>query len=180
MEINQWRTDRVSVQEREEWYLKRYREAILAHPWSAAATHLFQVWILLPDMADYLQNLGLRTGERGTLAVLRKDGVLAAFRHYMDGSYGAGLLAVPFLLAHAALWLLTIFGVWMYARKKRWAVLLVFAVPVVYYLAAAGPVVLPRYQIPALPGACALAGAVISACGIRRWRKRRSCPQCNR
>lgn len=180
MAISQWRTDKVSVQEREEWYLKRYREAILAHPWSAAATHLFQVWILLPDMADYLQNLGLRTGERGTLAVLRKDGVLAAFRHYMDGSYGAGLLAVPFLLAHAALWLLTIFGMWMYARKKRWAVLLVFAVPVVYYLAAAGPVVLPRYQIPALPGACALAGAVISACGIRRWRKRRSCPQCSR
>ena len=69
MTINQWRTDRVSIQEREDWYLKRYREAILAHPWSAAATHLFQVWILLPDMADYLQNLGLRTGERGTLAV---------------------------------------------------------------------------------------------------------------
>lgn len=180
MTINQWRTDKVTVQEREEWYLKRYREAILAHPWSAAATHLFQVWILLPDMADYLQNLGLRNGERGTLAVLRKDGVLAAFRHYMDGSYAAGLLAMPFLLAHAALWALAIFGMWVYARKKRWAVLLVFAVPVVYYLAAAGPVVLPRYQIPALPGACALAGAVISACGIRRWRKRRSCPQCNR
>jgi hypothetical protein len=112
--------------------------------------------------------------------MLRKDGVLAAFRHYMDGSYAAGLLAVPFLLAHAALWALTLCGMWMYARKKRWAILLVFAVPVVYYLAAAGPVVLPRYQIPALPGACALAGAVISACGIRRWRKRRSCPQCNR
>ena len=170
----------VSIQEREEWYLKRYREAILAHPWSAAATHLFQVWILLPDLPDYLQNLGLRSGERGTLAVLRKDGPVAAFRHYMDGSYAAGLLAVPFLLAHAALWALTIFGMWIYARKKRWAVLLVFAVPVVYYLAAAGPVVLPRYQIPALPGACALAGAFISACGIRRWRKRRSCPRCNR
>ena len=178
MTTSQWRI--VTIQEREEWYLKRYREAILAHPWSAAATHLFQVWILLPDMADYLQNLGLRTGERGTLAVLRKDGPVAAFRHYMDGSYAAGLLAMPFLLAHAALWVLTIFGMWIYARKKRWAMLLVFAVPVVYYLAAPGPVVLPRYQIPALPCACALAGTVISACGIRRWRKRRSCPQCSR
>lgn len=170
---------RYSIQEREEWYLKRYREAILAHPWSAAATHLFQVWILLPDLPDFLQNLGLRTGERGTLAVLRKDGVLAAFRHYMDGSYAAAFLSVPFVLIHAALWLLTAAGIWLYARRKRWVVLLVCVLPALYYLAAAGPVVLPRYQIPALPYVCALAGAVISACGIRRWRKRRSSPQCN-
>jgi 4-amino-4-deoxy-L-arabinose transferase-like glycosyltransferase len=165
--------------EREEWYLKRYREAILAHPWSAAATHLFQVWILLPDLPDFLQNLGLRTGERGTLAVLRKDGVLAAFRHYMDGSYAAAFLSVPFVLVHAALWLLTAAGIWLYARRKRWVILLVCVLPALYYLAAAGPVVLPRYQIPALPYVCALAGAVISACGIRRWRKRRSSRQCN-
>ena len=165
--------------EREEWYLKRYREAILAHPWSTAATHLFQVWILLPDLPDFLQNLGLRTGERGTLAVLRKDGVLAAFRHYMDGSYAAAVLAVPFVLIHAALWILTVAGVWIYARKKRWTVLIVFVLPALYYLAAAGPVVLPRYQIPALPYVCAMAGAVISVCGIRRWRKRRSCRRCN-
>lgn len=165
--------------EREEWYLNRYRETVLAHPWSAAATHLFQAWILLPDLPDFLQNLGLRTGERGTLAVLRKDGVLAAFRHYMDGSYAAAFLSVPFVLIHAALWLLTVAGAWIYARKKRWTVLLLFVLPALYYLAAAGPVVLPRYQIPALPYACALAGAVISVCGIRRWRKRRSCPRCN-
>ena len=177
MTTSQWR--QVSLQEREEWYLKRYREAILAHPWSAAATHLFQVWILLPDLPDFLQNLGLRTGERGTLAVLRKDGVLAAFRHYMDGSYAAAFLAVPFVLIHAALWVLTAAGAWICARKKRWAVLVVSVLPALYYLAAAGPVVLPRYQIPALPYACALAGAVISVCGIRRWRKRRSCPRCN-
>ena len=179
MTINQWRTDKVSIQEREEWYLKRYREAILAHPWSAAATHLFQVWILLPDMADYLQNLGLRTGERGTLAVLRKDGALAAFRHYMDGSYAAAFLAMPFLLACGALYALTAAGAWIYLRRRRWAVLTLFAVFVLYYLAAPGPVLMPRYQIPALPFACALAGAVISVCGIRRWRKRRSCPRCN-
>ena len=167
------------IQEREEWFLKRYREAVLEHPGSAAATHLFQVWILLPDVADFLQDIGLRTGERGTLAVLRKDGLPAAFRHYMDGSYAAAFLAVPFVLIHAALWILTAAGVWIYARRKRWAVLILFALPALYYLAAAGPVVLPRYQIPALPYACALAGAVISVCGIRRWRKRRSCPRCN-
>ena len=169
----------VSIQEREEWFLKRYREAILAHPGSAAATHLFQVWILLPDLPDFLQDLGLRSGERGTLAVLRHDGPAAAFRHYMDGSYTAAVLAVPFVLIHAALWILTVAGVWIYAKRKRWTVLIVFVLPALYYLAAAGPVVLPRYQIPALPYACALAGAVISVCGIRRWRKRRSCPQCN-
>ena len=170
---------RYSIQEREEWYLKRYREAVLAHPWSAAATHLFQVWILLPDLPDFLQNLGLRSGERGTLAVLRKDGPLAAFRHYMDGNFAAAFLSVPFVLIHAALWLLTALGIWVYARRKRWTVLIACLLPALYYLAAAGPVLMPRYQIPALPFACALAGAVISVCGIRRWRKRRSCPRCN-
>ena len=168
-----------SIAERESWYLSRYRKTILAHPGAAAATHMFQVWILLPDLPDFLQNLGLRTGERGTLAVLRKDGVLAAFRHYMDGSYAAAFLAVPFVLIHAALWVLTAAGAWICARKKRWAVLVVSVLPALYYLAAAGPVVLTRYQIPALPYACALAGAVISVCGIHRWRKHLSCRRCN-
>lgn len=165
--------------EQDSWYLARYRKAIFEHPGAAAATHLFQVWILLPDLPNFLQNLGLRTGERGTLAVLRKDGVLAAFRHYMDGSYAAAFLAMPFLLASVALWALTTAGAWIYARKRRWTVLTLFAVFVLYYLAVPGPVLMPRYQIPALPFACAMAGAVISVCGIRRWRKRRSCPQCN-
>ena len=165
--------------EQDSWYLTRYRKAIFEHPGAAAATHLFQVWILLPDLPNFLQNLGLRTGERGTLAVLRKDGVLAAFRHYMDGSYAAAFLAMPFLIVSVALWALTAAGVWIYARKRRWAVLTLFAVFVLYYLAVPGPVLMPRYQIPALPFACALAGAVISVCGIRRWRKRRSCPRCN-
>jgi len=163
----------------DDWYLARYRKVILEHPGATAATHLFQVWILLPDLPDFLQNLGLRTGERGTLAVLRKDGVLAAFRHYMDGSYAAAFLAMPFLLATGVLYALTAAGVWIYLRRRRWTVLTLFAVFVLYYLAAPGPVLMPRYQIPALPFACALAGAVISVCGIRRWRKHRSCPQCN-
>ena len=163
----------------DDWYLTRYRKAIFEHPGATAATHLFQVWILLPDLPDFLQNLGLRTGERGTLAVLRKDGVVAAFRHYMDGSYAAAFLAMPFLAATGALYALTAAGVWICARRRRWAVLTLFAVFVLYYLAVPGPVLMPRYQIPALPFACAMAGAVISVCGIRRWRKRRSCPRCN-
>ena len=165
--------------EQDNWYVAHYRKTIFEHPGAAAATHLFQIWILLPDLPDFLQNLGLRTGERGTLAVLRRDGVLAAFRHYMGGSYAAAFLAMPFLLATGALYALTAAGVWLYARRRRWAVLALFAVFVLYYLAAAGPVLMPRYQIPALPFACAMAGAVISACGIRRWRKRRSCRRCN-
>ena len=165
--------------EQDSWYLARYRKEIIRHPGAAAVTHLFQVWILLPDLPDFLQNLGLRTGERGTLAVLRKDGVLAAFRHYMGGSYAASFLAAPFLLATGALYALTAAGVWIYLRRRRWAVLTLFAVFVLYYLAIPGPVLMPRYQIPTLPFACALAGAVISACGIRRWRKRRSCRRCN-
>ena len=163
----------------DDWYLACYRKAILEHPGAAAATHLFQIWILLPDLPGFLQNLGLRTGERGTLAVLRKDGPVEAFRHYMDGSYAAAFLAVPFLLACGALYALTAAGVWICLRRRKWAVLTLFAVFVLYYLAAPGPVLMPRYQIPALPFACALAGAVISVCGIRRWRKRRSCRQYN-
>ncbi len=165
--------------EQDRWYLAQYRKAIFKHPGATAATHLFQVWILLPDLPDFLQNLGLRTGERGTLAVLRKDGVVAAFRHYMDGSYAAVFLAMPFLIVSGALWALTAAGAWIYARRRRWTVLALFAAFVLYYLAVPGPVLMPRYQIPSLPFACALAGAVISVCGIRRWRKRQSCPRCN-
>ena len=168
-----------SVSAQEKWYLDRYRETILAHPVAAASTHLFQVWILLPDLPDFLQNLGLRSGDRGTMEVLRRDGLPAAFRYYMDGSYMAAFLALPFLLVTGVFYLLTVCGAWMYLRRRAWCVLTLFAVFVLYYLAVPGPVVVPRYQIPALPFACAVAGAFISACGIRRWRKRRSCPRCN-
>jgi len=168
-----------SVTEQEKWYLDRYRETILKYPFATAATHLFQVWILLPDLPDFLQNLGLRSGDRGTMEVLRRDGLPAAFRHYMDGSYAAAFLALPFLLVTGVFYMLTVCGAWMYLRRRAWCVMALFAVFVLYYLAVPGPVVVPRYQIPALPFACAVAGAFISACGIRRWRKRRSCPRCN-
>ena len=168
-----------SIPEQEKWYLDRYRETVLAHPVAAASTHLFQVWILLPDLPDFLQNLGLRSGDRGTMEVLRRDGLLAAFRYYMDGSYTAGFLALPFLLVSGVFYVLTTCGAWMYVRRRAWGVLVLLAVFVLYYLAVPGPVVVPRYQIPALPFACAVAGAFISACGIRRWRTRRSCPRCN-
>jgi hypothetical protein len=104
---------------------------------------------------------GVTQGGRGTLDVLNRQGVIAAVKHYFDGKYGVLLLLAPLL----AVVVVTYFGfAWQllsWIRGGEWYLLLMALGFVAYYLVIAGPVVMPRYQLPALPFMCTMAAMAL-------------------
>ena len=139
---------------------KKYLELIRKYPGAFFRTHLPQWTMLLPDLPTFLENNRLTTTGRGTLDVMRKDGVFAALKHYLDGRLGLAVPVIPFVLITGLLYLgaLMLLMNWLKHWKTQWRMLILFGIFAFFYLFAGGPVVMPRYQIPALPLLCAMAG----------------------
>ena len=148
---------------REEYRINQYKLLVKKH---------FFVWlkqqmnyqILLPDVPSLLECLGVSSSDRGTMAVLKEQGLMAAVRHYFGKHWFSIILAVLPLIAVS---LLTYFGSLTFLMiafrnfKRDWLEIFIFAAFVYYYLFLPGAIVAPRYQIPALPGL-----AVTAALGI--------------
>ena len=139
---------------------KKYLELIRKYPGAFFRTHLPQWTMLLPDLPTFLENNRLTTTGRGTLDIMRESGVYAALKHYLDGRMILTLPVLPFILVTGLLYLgsLMLLVVWLYHWKTQWRLLILFGIFAFFYLFAGGPVVMPRYQIPALPLLCAMAG----------------------
>ena len=139
---------------------KKYLELILNHPRGFFLTHMPQWTMLLPDLPTFLENNRLTTTGRGTLDVMRKSGVYAALKHYLDGRMWLVVPVIPFVLITGLLYLGSGMQlvIWLYHWKTQWRMLILFGIFGFFYLFAGGPVVMPRYQIPALPLLCAMAG----------------------
>ena len=78
---------------------RRGAKVLLDSPGTYAVIHAkgcLAFW--LPGATDVLEVAGVTAGGRNTLAVLRRDGLWAAARHYFGGSAGAIALAVPMVL----------------------------------------------------------------------------------
>ena len=151
----------------------RYLALIRQYPGAFLRTHLPQPAMLLPDLPTYLENRGLTRTGRGTLDVLRQKGVFAALDHYLDGRFRLVLEPLPFLVATALLYLgaVMLLLIWLRRWKNHWRMLIVFGLFGFFFLFVGGPVVMPRYQIPALPMLCAMAGVWFSLMS-RRFRKK--------
>jgi len=169
------RAEYPTVRAQNAYRTKLYLDLIRQYPGAFLRTHLPQWTMLLPDLPTYLENRGLTVTGRGTLDVLRKDGVIAALNHYLDGRFGLLLEPLPFLLATALLYLgsLMLLLIWFRRWKNHWRLLIVFGIFGFFYLFIGGPVVMPRYQIPALPMLCAMAGTWFVLL-LRKMKKRLS------
>ena len=139
---------------------KKYLDLILKYPGAFLRTHLPQWTMLLPDLPTFLENNRLTVTGRGTLDIMRKDGVFAALKNYLDDRFRLMIPALPFLLAAALLYLGSgmMLLIWLRRWKTQWLMLILFGIFAFFYLFAGGPVTMPRYQIPALPLLCAMAG----------------------
>ena len=146
--------------------LARARELIGAHKWTYLGLH-FNPSILLPDAPSFFELLGLTQAGRGTLDVLHRQGILAAVGHYFGDRTWLLWPLLPALAVVAATYLgcLLQLGVWLHRRE--WWLGCFFLAFVAYYLVLPGPVVMPRYHLPALPLMCVMAGAVWAS-GLRR------------
>ncbi|MBQ9336243.1 MAG: glycosyltransferase family 39 protein [Lentisphaeria bacterium] len=150
-----------------------YLGLIRQYPGAFLRTHLPQPAMLLPDLPTYLENHRLTVTGRGTLDVLRKKGIFAALDHYLDGRFGLLWQPLPELAATGLMYLgaVMLLLIWLRRWKNYWRLLLVFGLFGFFFLFVGGPVVMPRYQIPALPMLCAMAGAWWSLI-FRRFRKK--------
>ena len=152
------------IRSRNAYRHRKYLELIRKYPKAFLRTHLPQWPMLLPDLPTFLENNRLTVTGRGTLDVLRRDGLFAALNHYLAGRFSLLIPAVPFLLLAGLLYagVLMQLLIWLRHWKKKWVMLVIFGLFGFFYLFAGGPVVMPRYQIPALPLLCAMAGSWFS------------------
>ena len=161
---------------REEYRIGKYKELV--------KKHLF-VWlkqqcnyqILLPDLPSLLECLGVTSSDRGTMAVLKEQGIMAAVRHYFGKNwFFIMLLFLP--LTTAALITYCGSGIYLIDSLRHWKTaymeIFIFGAFVYYYLFLPGAITAPRYQIPALPCLCVYCAMVMVACGehIRRKKKK--------
>ena len=133
--------------------------------------------IFLPAATDVLEVLGVTTGGKGTLAVLRTQGLTAAVRRYFGEDTWAIWLCAPMLLIlalkhlFALVWLIP--AVRTKPRAEHWLLILTFA----YFVLIPGPVAHARFRLPVAPlisiaaaaGICWLVGKLRS----RRSRRHR-------
>ena len=155
---------------RTQYLIDRAKAIIGRHPLTYARLH-FRPAILLPDAPAFFEILGLTQTGRGTLDVLNRLGLVAAVRHY----FGDRLWLLIPLLPALGIVLVTYIG--CAVQLCRWAVrrqvylLFVFLAFVVYYLVLPGPIVMPRYQLPALPMMAVMA-AIAMKDGVTAWKAR--------
>lgn len=134
-----------------EWKKAQFIQLVRQYPVSAAITHLPNVFNLLPDLPSMLENNHITSGERGTMAVLRQYGFIAAVQHYLGDKWMWLFILLPLLAVHLATLLLAALRLLIYLLSGQWRYILIFGVLAFYYIWAPGPVISPRYLLPALP-----------------------------
>lgn len=140
-----------TLREQNRYKKQQFRAMIKKYPYDTFITHLPNIYNLLPDVPSLLENNLVTQSGRGTMAVLRKDGFFAAVNHYFNGKSYILLLLIPLLMVHLFILLSALRQLVGYFCRGNWRMLLIFAVLAFYYIWAPGPVISPRYLLPALP-----------------------------
>ncbi len=151
-------------------YKSRKAQAIIRTGPLLFARLQVQPTILLPDAPTLLELLGLTEGERGTLDVLRRRGLVAAVAFYFEGKLWLLALLVPLLGVIALTYVAAAAQALAWWRGGRRLILALWLMMVALYLLAPGPITMPRYQLPALPLLTTMAGLACSAL----WSRHRS------
>ena len=160
---------------REAYRIGKYKELVKKH-WFIWLRQQCNYQILLPDLPSLLECMGVTSSDRGTMAVLKEQGIMAAVRHYFGENWFFIMLMLLPLTGTA---MLTYLGSGIYLLyalcywKKYYMEIFIFGAFVSYYLFLPGAITAPRYQIPALPALtvnCALVLAALAdkICGVRK------------
>jgi len=154
------------------------RQAVLQvlqdHPLTYAQIHARgTLGFFLPGATDALQILGLTSGQRGTLAVLRNRGLRAAAKHYFGNNGWAIVCAAPLvgilLIKYVGVLLGLVARGRFRFRAETWLLILL----VVAAAVLPGPANHPRFRVPVAPF-LGVAAAVGWARLVEWFRPRRS------
>ena len=112
---------------------------------------------LLPGVTDLTEILGITVGGKGTLAVLNKDGLMAAIRHYFeDKAWLIGIFA-PAIILLVLTYLTGLAGIGILIKDRNWFALEILLLPIIYLLLIPGAPSNQRFRAPAMPYICLLA-----------------------
>ena len=144
---------------------RRRRRAALAvlaqHPGTCARLHLGGcVGFWLPGSAGVLETAGLTAGQRGTLTVLREEGLWAAVRHYFGGQPAALALGLALALVTAAIYAGAALCLVGGLRRRPSLPAVLLGVLIVVSSLLGGTASTPRFRVPVEPLL-----AVAAACG---------------
>jgi 4-amino-4-deoxy-L-arabinose transferase-like glycosyltransferase len=133
-----------------------------SNPVGYAINHLkYDINSLLPD-TDIIEIMGLNLGQKGTLVILKQDGLVAAIQHY----FGSSTWMIALLLPSILLLGITYFG-WGVATlrlllEKQFFPMIVLYLPILYGLLLPGSPSNPRFRVPVMPFICILAAFGVS------------------
>jgi len=148
------------------------RQIVLAHPWRYLYVHLKNdLNSLLPDVADFLELLGVTQGGKNTISVLNQYGLWAAVRHYFGGQMWLLWFLLPLVSLLGLTYLGVAAGLIALVWRRAWFSLALLLTPTVYFLLVSGAASHPRFRAPVEPYICLLAGAGLVQ--IWRWVRRR-------
>jgi len=140
-----------------------------AHPVSYAAVHLRTTLnVFLPAATDVLEVAGVTSGGKGTLGVLRREGLPAAVRHYFGGSLWPLWLCAPMVLVTVVKYAAATAGALAHVRARMSPAVWLIALMVLYFALIPGPVAHARFRVPIEPLLSVAAGAGIAYLAGRR------------
>lgn len=117
--------------------------------------------VLLPSGTGILEQFGITSGNRGTLAVLHSSGLWSAAKHYFGSNTYAAAALIPELIVLALQYLACLVFVAYHVSRRgpRLSSVSLLAVLTVAALCFPGPGSVPRYRVPVEPLLNAAAGA---------------------
>ncbi len=148
------------------------KRIIYAHPLVWARMHaITSLNAFLPASSGLLQALGITTGQRGTLALLQSEGVVAAAKHYFNGNVSAILLVLPEVLFLGIQYGLSALFVFVAIRRNKlhwsrsgW----LMALTALVFLFVGGPAAMSRFRVPVEPLINVAAAAGLTALSAAR------------
>jgi hypothetical protein len=127
------------------------RDIILSRPFLYIFVHLkSDLNSLLPD-TNILELLGMTTGGRGTLGVLKEEGLVEAIHYYFgDQTWLIGLL-LPSIVLLGFIYVTGLVGSFQIIKEHNWLPFVVLVITSAYFLILPGAPSIARFRVPILP-----------------------------
>ena len=113
--------------------------------------------MFLPDVTHISDRWDLTSSNKGTLAVIKKDGLISGFQHFYSGNKSGLFVAIPLILIWLSTLILSFLG-FLTLIPTRWSFqVLLFLSISCYFIFIPGPASNGRFLLPVIPIICLFA-----------------------
>ena len=113
---------------------------------------------LIPGVHYVLELYGKTEGKRGTMDVLRKEGLISATKAYFDNRWWSLVVMIPWIFCWVTMLVTATLGGIKIMRRRKWELVVLLILPGLYFLFISGPAAEPRFGALIAPYFCLLGG----------------------